>query len=129
MRKINWDNIDILTKSVVAYLVIMGFCTIFFMPENVLFSLIHKHLKDLLICTLLYMTIKDSVDIRRIISGLSLIAYFVSVFSIRLSYAISYGFDYKLYREAVNSPNVGSLANSIVFVLLLMIFTTNDNRR
>jgi len=56
---------------------------------------------------------------------MAVISYFVSSFSLRLGCAVNSGFDYKIYRLAVNDPQIGNLANSIVFMLLLLIITSN----
>lgn len=122
------NNRDIVSKPVIVFLAVMGICILFFEPNNVTYSLIHKHLKDLFICVLMYLLIKDTGSVKAKMSGLSLMACLTSSFSIRLGCAISSGFEYKAYRMAVNSPEIGNLANSIVFVLLLMIFTTNERR-
>lgn len=122
------SNRDIVSKPVIVFLAIMGVCVLFFEPNNVTYSLIHKHIKDLFICVLMYLLTRDTDNMRAKMSGLSLMACLASSFSIRLGCAISSGFDYKIYRMAVNNPEIGNLANSIIFVLLLMILMTNERR-
>lgn len=129
MSKINWElsnKRDSLLVPVISFLAITGFCVLFSEQESVGWSILSKHIKDFLIIYLLLIIVKNDGTIRNRMSAMSVIAYFVSSFSIRLGCAINSGFDYNAYRSAVNDPQIGNLANSIMFVLLVLILTTNE---
>jgi hypothetical protein len=128
MSKTNWGlsnkRID-LFLPVISFLAITGFCILFSEQGSVAWSIFSKHIKDVLIVSLLIMIIRRDDSIRNKMSAMTVISYFVSSFSLRLGCAINSGFDYKIYRLAVNDPVIGNLANSIIFMLLLLIITTN----
>lgn len=128
MSKISLDQNNKRTNlflPVISFLAITGFCILFSEQYNVAWSIFSKHIKDVLIISLLLIIIRKDNSIRNKMSAMAVISYFVSSFSLRLGCAVNSGFDYKIYRLAVNDPQIGNLANSIVFMLLLLIITSN----
>ena len=128
MSKISSDlnsKKNTLLLPVISFLAITGFCVFFSEQGSVFWSIFSKHIKDVLIISLLLIIIRKDNSIKNKMSAMAVVSYFVSSFSLRLGCAINSGFDYKAYRLAVNDPVIGNLANSIVFMFLLLIISTN----
>lgn len=126
MRTINSDRYNILFFPVIVFFAVTGFCVLFSEQGSVVWSIFSKHIKDILIVWLLLITLKNSNDYRDKISAMGIVSYFISSLSLRLGCAINSDFNYEIYRQAINSPMIGNLANSIIFMLSLLIITTYE---
>lgn len=116
---------NILFKPVVIFLIAMAFCVFFSEQGSVVWTLFSRHIKDLFTVSLLIVIMNNTDDIKTKLSGIIMISYFVSIFSLRLGCAINSDFNYKLYRISINDSNVSLLVNSIILMLLLLTITTN----
>ena len=116
---------NILFKPVVIFLIATAFCVFFSEQGSVVWTLFSRHIKDLFTVSLLIVIMNNTDDIKTKLSGIIMISYFVSIFSLRLGCAINSDFNYKLYRISINDSNVSLLVNSIILMLLLLTITTN----